>query len=223
MASRTSRIAPFIARHALARTTLSLLFGGAIAAVLFSLRAPSMLTLLGGWDATGLLLAGLVWQNIATSDAALTRKRAADEDPGRTAVYALVLITSAASLFASTVLVRGVKSAPPAEARALVVLCLLAVALSWTLTHLAFTLRYAHLYYREDHEGVGGVEFPGDGAPDYFDFTYLSFTIGMCFQVSDATISSKQIRRAVLLQATMSFLYNTVILAFVLNLAFGLA
>ena len=65
------------------------------------------------------------------------------------------------------------------------------------------------------------MEFPGGAQPDYFDFAYLAFTLGMCFQVSDATISSPQIRRAALLHAMISFAYNTAILAFALNLAFG--
>ena len=97
------------------------------------------------------------------------------------------------------------------------------MALSWTLTHTAFTLRYAHLYYREDDEGIGGVDFPGGAMPTYMDFAYFAFTVGMCFQVSDVQVTSHQIRRAVLLHATMSFLYNTAILAFVLNLVFNLA
>jgi uncharacterized membrane protein len=97
------------------------------------------------------------------------------------------------------------------------------VAICWALTHTAFALRYAHLYYREDAEGVGGVDFPGKGAPTYFDFAYLAFTIGMCFQVSDSAVTSPQIRRAVLLHALLSFVYNTAILAFVLNLVFGFA
>ena len=105
----------------------------------------------------------------------------------------------------------------------LVALCLLNVALSWALTQTSFALRYAHLYYREDKEGVGGVDFPGGAPPAYFDFAYFAFTVGMCFQVSDTTVSSPQIRRAVLLHATLSFVYNTAILAFVLNLVFGLA
>ncbi len=214
---------PFVLRHALARAILACAFGGAVYALLYALHAPPTLSALGGWDAGGVLLAALAWGNIATANADQTRARAAAEDPGRTAVYALILLTSSASLFASTVLVRGVKSAPLFEGRALLFLCLVAVALSWTLTHLAFALRYAHLYYREDNEGIGGAEFAGGAAPDYFDFVYLAFTVGMCFQVSDTTISSRQIRRTLLLHATMSFTYNTVILAFVLNLAFGLA
>ncbi len=95
--------------------------------------------------------------------------------------------------------------------------------LSWALTHTAFTLRYAHLSPREDAEGVGGIEFPGGGRPCYLDFAYLAFTIGMCFQVSDTTVCSRQIRSTVLLHAALSFFYNTAILAFVLNLVFGRA
>jgi hypothetical protein len=50
-------------------------------------------------------------------------------------------------------------------------------------------LRYAHLYYRDDEEGIGGLEFPCEAAPSYFDFAYFSFTVGMCFQVSDVVVS----------------------------------
>jgi uncharacterized membrane protein len=100
---------------------------------------------------------------------------------------------------------------------------LIAVISAWFLTHTAFTLRYAHLYYRDDEEGVGGLSLPGDAAPAYLDFAYFAFTIGMCFQVSDVQVTSPQIRRTVLLHATMSFAYNTVIVAFVLNLIFNLA
>jgi uncharacterized membrane protein len=67
------------------------------------------------------------------------------------------------------------------------------------------------------------VDFPGKHPPTYFDFAYFAFTIGKCFQVSDVCVSSAQIRRAVLLHAVMSFAYNSIILAFVLNLVFSLA
>ena len=66
-------------------------------------------------------------------------------------------------------------------------------------------------------------ELPGKEPPSYFDFAYFAFTIGMCFQVSDVCVTSRQIRRAVLLHAVISFAYNSVILAFVLNLVFALA
>jgi len=210
-------------RRAVVRTVVSALFGALVALVLLSLRVPPIIVALAGGDAAGLALFALAWRNISDCSAAHTRALAAAQDPGRSAVYVMILFVSAASLLVATVLVRGAKSAPPAQSHALVALCLLAVALSWTLTHTAFTLRYAHLYYREDHEGVGGIDFAGGQSPNYFDFAYFAFTVGMCFQVSDTAVTSPQIRRAVLLQATMSFAYNTAILAFVLNLAFSFA
>ena len=178
---------------------------------------------LAAWEAGGLSLLLLAWFTIVMCSAEATQTRAAAEDPGRTAVYALVLLSSGSSLLATTALVHRARLLPGGEGGALVSLSLANVALCWALTHTAFTLRYAHLYYRRDEEGVGGVEFPGGAQPSYFDFAYLAFTIGMCFQVSDTTVSSPQIRRTVLLHAVLSFVYNTAILAFVLNLVFGFA
>jgi uncharacterized membrane protein len=102
----------------------------------------------------------------------------------------------------------------------LVALCLIAVGLAWTLTHTSYTLRYAHLFYREnDHEG--GLEFPGRDEPDDFDFAYFAFTIGMTFQVSDVGVTSPLIRRTVLAHALLSFAYNTVIIALAINILAG--
>ena len=82
-------------------------------------------------------------------------------------------------------------------------------------------MRYAHLFYRDAPGGEGGLAFPGPRKPDDFDFAYFAFTVGMCFQVSDVVVTSAQIRRAVLGHAVLSFAYNTVIVALVLNLLFG--
>jgi uncharacterized membrane protein len=138
-------------------------------------------------------------------------------------LYVIVVFTSAVSLLAATFLSRSARALPPGLSHAVVFLCLTTVALAWAMTHTAFMFRYAHLYYREDREGVGGLTLPGEQAPTYFDFAYFSFTIGMCFQVSDVCVTSHQIRRAVLLHALISFAYNSVILAFVLNFVFQLA
>lgn len=207
-------------RHALGRISLALALGAA-SGLLLSLRYPTLLATVGGWDVGGLALLAIAWFVIAPSDAAATRKRAAADDPGRTALYALTLLTSATSLLAATVLVGGASEMTPRASRELIALCLLTVAVSWTLTHTAFALRYAHLYYREDAKGAGGVDFPGGEPPRYSDFAYLAFTVGMTFQVSDTDVSSAQIRRTVLMHAAISFAYNTAILAFVLNLVFG--
>jgi uncharacterized membrane protein len=101
------------------------------------------------------------------------------------------------------------------------------VVSSWILIHTAFTLHYAHAYYRLQDDDVtslegSGVEFPSEKEPDFLDFAYFSFVIGMTCQVSDVQISGRNIRRMALVHGLLSFLFNTVILALTINLASGL-
>jgi uncharacterized membrane protein len=174
-----------------------------------------------GWDAGAFTLLSLVWWVIVGSDQKQTQCRAAAADPGRTVAWLLVTTASAFSIFAGSYVMRHARSIEPERGSALICLSLIAVVLAWTLTHTSYTLRYAHLFYRDDDEGEGGLTFPGERKPDDFDFAYFAFTIGMCFQVSDVVVTSQQIRRAVLFHAVISFAYNTVILALALNLLFG--
>jgi uncharacterized membrane protein len=196
---------------------------GMAAGVMASPRLPSAIATLVGWDVASLVLLVLCWAVIFPATPASTRRRAGTEDPGRTLVYVLVVATSSASLLSATLMVGRAHDLTPPVARLVTTLCLGAVALSWLVTHTAFAMRYARLYYREDHEGIGGIDLPGKLEPAYFDFAYFAFTLGMCFQVSDFCITSPQIRRTVLLHALISFAYNSAILAFVLNLVFGMA
>ena len=211
-----------VPRYALVRLAVAVALGVAVTLLVLS-RHSFVVSLISGWDAAGLILVALAWMTIATADPAETGKRAAADDPGRRVIYGVVLLTSSTSLLAAVFLQRQASVVAPRSEALLAALCLATVALSWALTHTAFTLRYAHLYYREDDEGIGGADFPGGAMPSYMDFAYFAFTVGMCFQVSDVQVTSPQIRRAVLLHASMSFLYNTAILAFVLNLVFNLA
>lgn len=178
--------------------------------------------ILAGWDAGALALLAVIWGIILTADPAETKRRAASADPGRTAVWLLVLVACGIGLFAGAVVMRHASSIEPLRRDLLVGLCLVAVVSAWTLTHTGFTLRYAHLYYRDDAEGEGGLEFLGTHPPSDLDFAYFGFTVGMCFQVSDVGVSSPQIRRLVLAHALLSFAYNTVIFALSLNLLLGL-
>ena len=208
--------------RALSRAALSSAAGLAVA-LLLGLFLPWRIAAYSGWNAGLLALLVLVWPHLWTNSAADTHAHAAAEDPGRAAVMLIVLAASGSSLLSTVALLHRAKAIAGAEGSALVALCIVNVSLCWAVAHTAFALRYAHLYYREDEEGVGGVEFPGGAAPRYFDFAYLAFTIGMCFQVSDTTVSSPQIRRMVLLHALMAFAFNTAILAFALTFIFGLA
>ena len=83
-----------------------------------------------------------------------------------------------------------------------------------------YTVRYAHLYYRDDGD-LGGLGFPGTEMPCLLDFAYYAFTIGMCFQVSDVTVTQHRMRQATLGHALLSFVFNTLVLALALNLLFG--
>jgi uncharacterized membrane protein len=209
----------WIPRRAGLRVGWSALAGAAAYALATLNGVSRALALTGGWDAFAAVLLGLSWTMIACCDAAHTRGRARVEDPGRTVVWIVVLAASTAAFFISGYTLRGDFVAGDATLR--LVLGLGAVALSWLVAQTSWTLRYAHLYYRDDAEGEGGLEFPGGHRPDEFDFAYFAFTVGMTFQVSDVTVTSPQIRRAVLLQALLSFAYNTAIIALALNLAFA--
>ncbi|MDE8344585.1 MAG: DUF1345 domain-containing protein [Acidocella sp.] len=99
------------------------------------------------------------------------------------------------------------------------------LALSWLTTNVTFAYRYAHEYYSFDlgrDEPDGGIEFPRDDKPDYLDFIYFSFVLGMTFQVSDCNVTSKKLRRLATLQGVIGFLFNTVILALSVNIAASL-
>ena len=103
----------------------------------------------------------------------------------------------------------------------------LAVLESWLLIHTVFTLRYAHLFYRSKQEvdvdgSGGGLIFPGKGNPNYRDFAYFSFIIGMTCQVSDVSVTSHSMRLLALLHGLLSFAFNTVILALSINIISGL-
>lgn len=193
---------------------------GIAAALAMPAEALAMRLLVGwiGFAAAELLL---LWAVIWRADPAETARRAGVEDPGRRMVFVISVVTSSVSLFAAAGVMRHAHRMAPDHAAVWVALCLGAVATSWLLTHSSWTLRYAHLYYREDDEGVGGLAFPGGVAPDLMDFAYFSFTIGTCFQTSDVSIGSPQIRRAVLFHAVQSFAFTTAILALALNLAIG--
>jgi uncharacterized membrane protein len=208
-------------RQARGRLLLAVSTGLVVAAVIPG-RFGVALRALAGWNAAALSMTALAWWIIMRDGAVQTRRRAAADDPGRSTVWGLVLAASAFSVLATTVVLRQARALAPDARDVFIVLCLTAVASAWLLTHTAYTLRYAHLYYRDDDEGEGGLTFPGNAHPAYVDFAYFAFTIGMCFQVSDVCITSPTIRRAVLAHAMLSFLYNTAILAVAINLVIGI-
>jgi uncharacterized membrane protein len=206
--------------HAHGRLTVAAGLGIATG-FLIPARLGMAFRLIAAWDVAALVMVSFAWMIFLHAGPQETHRHAGSQDPGRRAVNVLVIFASAISLLATAVILRQARAQAPDVRDLFVVLCILAVAAAWLLTHSAYALRYAHLYYRDDDEGVGGLTFPGDAAPCYLDFAYFAFTIGMCFQVSDISVPSRQIRRAVLGHSMLSFLYNTAILATAINLAVG--
>ena len=92
------------------------------------------------------------------------------------------------------------------------------VVLSWCFTHTIFALHYAHGFYGENLR-KSGLKFPGEGQPDYWDFVYFAFVIGMTFQVSDVAITHKSIRRTVVAHGALSFFFTAAIISVTVNIA----
>ena len=187
---------------------------GAIAS-LFTVPSAAILA---GWDVAVVIYLVWIWSSVGRLDPGLNAQLAKREDPS-TAVAELMVVGAGTALLVAVgfALVRAGQATGGMKAY-LITLGLLSVVLSWTVVHTVYMLRYARAYYGEPE---GGIEFNEEEPPTYIDFAYFSFTVGMCFQVSDVVVTSPAIRRAVLGHAVLSFLYNTVILALALNLFFG--
>jgi len=171
-----------------------------------------------GWDIyVGLYLA-LVAHVVTVCDVHRIRQRAAREDEGQATILVLTVTAALASLGA---IVAELGSSAGATRRpSHVALAALTILLSWAFIHTIFALHYAHEFY-DDTDG-GGLAFPGgDLEPDYWDFVYFSFVIGMTSQVSDVGITSKRIRRTVVAHGVVAFAFNAALLALSVNIAAG--
>lgn len=151
-------------------------------------------------------------------DLGRVRRRAKDEDEGDVLILVLTVAAAAASLVAIIAELGSVKDATAASEKFTVALAILTIVLSWIFVHVIFTLHYAHEYYGSGGRDTGGLNFPNEKQPDYWDFVYFAFCIGTTFQVSDVEITSKPIRRTVAAHGAVSFIYNVAILALVVNI-----
>lgn len=219
--------------HSLGRLTPAhrLLLGLALGGLTWWLTPASLGTigrLVAAWDAYAASTLALVVILMATADAAHIRKIATAEDNSRVLASAFLLAASLASFLAVLALSRTMHELSQAEIIGRGVLSIAAVVEAWFIVHSVFTLRYAHQYY--DDEGPGGqdargIDFPNqppDFEPDYLDFAYFAFTIGMAAQTADVTISGRLPRRTALLHSLISFSFNTAIVALSISALGGL-
>jgi uncharacterized membrane protein len=167
-----------------------------------------------GWDVGVALYLVLAAHLISGSDVRGIRERAAGEDEGKLTILALTVSAALASLGA---IVAELGSTGAARRPPHVALAALTIMLSWAFIHTIFALHYAHEFYDET---AGGISFPGGvPEPDYWDFVYFSFVIGMTSQVSDVAVTSRSIRRTVGVHGVVSFVFNAALLALSVNIA----
>lgn len=195
------------------RLFISILVGlVALALLPHNLRMPTRL--LFAWDISIALYLALVYAMVLTG-ARTIQHNAAMIDDGRFVILLLTIVAAFATFAAIATELGGGHRGPIG-----ITLALGTIALSWAAIHTTFALHYAHEYYRGD--SIGGLAFPGDDkAPDYWDFVYFSFVIGMTAQVSDVGITDKIIRRTAALHGIASFFFNTALLALTINIIAG--
>jgi uncharacterized membrane protein len=174
---------------------------------------------LAGWDTAAIVFLVWVWLSIKNRDAQATANLAVREDPGRAVADILLVLASVASLAAVAVLLFQASNAPAGVAKLIEsILGIVSVVISWAMVHTIYTLRYARLFYKNK----GGIDFNSRVPPQYSDFAYVSFTIGMTFQVSDNNFTNNEFRRVALRHALLSYLFGAIILALTVNLIVGL-
>ncbi len=172
--------------------------------------------MLVGWDAAALVFATWVWSTVGRYTPEETQSHATREDTSSVSTSLIIIGASLASLVGTGLDLVKASAAHDAGRAALTVIGLATIALSWIVVHTVFALHYAHEYYTEP---IGGIDFKTDDEePDYGDFAYVAFTIGMTFQVSDTDIQARPIRRTALRHALLAYLFGAIILAVAINL-----
>lgn len=181
-----------------------------------------------GWDTgVALFLVISVIRMMQTRSTDQIRQRAADLDDAGSAVLPLSLIAAIASV---AIVIGEAATAPAHQTVGSAALVLLSLALSWCFIHLIFAQHYAHGFYAPDTPGSGakhkkqrgGLIFPGEDEPDYWDFVHFSLIIGVASQTADIQIADRRLRRISSIHSVTAFVFNTLILALGVNFAISL-
>lgn len=179
---------------------------------------PWQVATLSGWDTAAIVFCAWIWIAVHGVDAVTTQRIATREDDSRPAADLVLIAASVASLLGVGFALLEASNQSGAGRALTTTVAAATVVLSWVAVHAVFTLRYAHLYYLEH----GGIDFHSDDKPDYGDFAYVAFTLGMTYQVSDTNLTSKQIRTTARRHALLSYVFGVTVIATTVNVAAGL-
>ena len=227
--------APAPLRHILLRIRL---FSSVAGGLLTYLALPSLLenTTRGliAWNVAIVAYLVLVGSMMARSTHESMRRRAKELDEGRHTVLILAMVAALSSLAAIVFELFNLKNAAGGVVVLHVGLSVATIITSWSFVHVIFTEHYAHAFYSSDDpiddaeddakDDAGGrkrmaLRFPGQVRPDYLDFLYFSFTIGVANQTADTEVVSRGMRALVLIHSIISYFFNTIILALTINIA----
>jgi uncharacterized membrane protein len=207
---------------------LSSLAAGTVCSLLVTGGQSPAMRLLVGWDVAVLcylLLIATTLMACATPES--MSRRAQTLYAGRWLMLGVTTLASAASLAAVATLLGTIHDQPRDKVAWHVALAAATIVASWIFLHSMYALDYAHAYYyRPGHKDrsrpPGGLGFPDEPHPDYWDFLYFSLVVGMTCQVSDVTVQNKHLRRLVLAHGVLAFFFNTVVLALAINITASL-
>lgn len=174
-----------------------------------------------GWDVGVLLFFALTLFVIGEGDSAGLRKRAGLSDTHLWILLGVVVVAAAASFAALAFVLQKPEGAPAGSVAGRISVAVGTLVLSWTLVHSMFAIRYAHYFYGDpeaDGTPRGGLGFPGRGHPDFWDFMYYAFVVGMTCQVSDVQVLTKPMRRLTLAHGVLAFFFNAGVLALAVNI-----
>ncbi len=213
-------------KHLSATTGPQRLFYGGVtglAAAALAWPLDPMARGLAGWCAAVAVYQVLSWWLADTFDAQRTRERAQSLDQPNVVILVTVLVAIVASVVAIAMLLQEVKLMSGFSRAAHIVLGLVALVGSWLTMHTIYAFHYAHRYYIDRREGSvdGGLDFPGREDPDYFDFLYYAYVVGMTSQVSDVQATSREMRRLTLVHGVLAFAFNMLVLALSVNVVAG--
>ncbi|GLQ96260.1 hypothetical protein GCM10007863_06780 [Dyella mobilis] len=175
--------------------------------------------LLLGFDLGALLFLSMLAHLFSRAGAERVARQARNQDTGRRSALCIAVAVCGVVLVALSTELHAAKSGGATAMG----MAALSIVLSWLFMNTMYALHYAHGYYGDFGKQHEGLEFPGTKQPDYWDFVYFAFVIGMCFQVSDVQITSQTLRRTALLHSVVAFFFNVFIIAISVNIAAGLA
>ena len=191
-----------------------------VAAAVGARFLPFQLTILVAWSVAAVVVVVRAWTHVWSFTAADTERFATLEDDSRTFADLFLLGASLVSLVGVAIAFVKANEVPADEEIAIKVAGIVTITLSWLVVHTIYAFTYARLFYTPP---IGGIDFKSDEPdathdPDYHDFAYVAFTVGMTYQVADTDVTQRKMRKAVLRHALLSFVFGAVILATTVNL-----